>query len=719
MTNHVLLSLLLLAAVLISEAAGEATSSFVVYRNVMDYGAKGNGIADDTDAFVLALTQDKATDPQPGVWNNSQYNCQTTKPSLVYVPSGVYRITATLPLTYYSQLVGEYHSRPRLVVSGAYFTALDAGIDEGQGNGWYGGVNQNNFYHQVRNIVVDLTQCTYCVALHWQVSQATNIVNVLFLLGDRSEMNTGVVMENGSGGYFGDMEFVGGDVAMNLGNQQFTVRNVSINGSTTGISLNWNWIWAFHDVCITNVEKAIVLGGGVSSVSIIDAEISNAFIGVQTLSNTTQVTLDGAVFSNVDQPLFVNGTSIGNNSTTTLSYAFERMLNGSFVKGEVKFPLRPPLLLDPSTGKFFGMTRPNYLSFISATLINDTDVTKDLQLALDDAVAKGEPLLVPYGVYWISSTVHIPLGTRLFGQAWTRFAPQGPYFSNAASPKAMFQVGNPGDVGVAQIADIMLTTRGPCPGAIMLEWHVSGEHPGDSGLWDVHHRIGGAAGSQVDNTNCPKNATMATSPQCVGAHSLFHIKPNASVYVENMWGWVGDHNIDSGHGVNCFNARGLVIETNRAVWLYGTAMEHSFLYQYNLGPGAANVLLSILQTETPYFQPQFKLLGSAPSDPKFFAYQYHSFSIAASFSPSNVVLFGTGMYSFFHQWNQTCGGSGQPDCQDHMSAWDFTAADDSRSVRLHNFNTHGATYVMSFDGIHVSAAATGNGFCSTTSHWTG
>lgn len=36
--------------------------------------------------------------------------------------------------------------------------------------------------------------------------------------------------------------------------------------------------------------------------------------------------------------------------------------------------------------------------------------------------------------------------------------------------------------------------------------------------------------------------------------------------------------------------------------MYGTSFEHSLLYQYNLH-GARNVLMALIQTETPYFQP--------------------------------------------------------------------------------------------------------------------
>ena len=294
-----------------------------------------------TASPVKALTEGKATILAPGAWNSSQYNCQTTRPSYVYVPAGTYKITATLPLTFYTQLVGEHDTRPRLVAHGSKYSVLDAGIDEGPGHGWFGNVNQNNFYHQLRNMVIDLQHCSSCVGLHWQVSQATNVVNVEFVLGPSSSSNTGLVMENGSGGYFGDMIFIGGLTAMAIGNQQFTMRNVTISGSTTGIHMFWNWIWALHDVRIENVETAILLDGGVSSISLVDVSIANAAVGITTVSETSQVTLDGGVFSNVTKPLLVNGTLVGDLTTTSLSYAFERRADGTFFKGAAIFPARP------------------------------------------------------------------------------------------------------------------------------------------------------------------------------------------------------------------------------------------------------------------------------------------------------------------------------------------------------------------------------------------
>jgi glucan 1,3-beta-glucosidase len=199
---------------------------------------------------------------------------------------------------------------------------------------------------------------------------------------------------------------------------------------------------------------------------------------------------------------------------------------------------------------------------------------------------------------------------------------------------------------------------------------------------------------------------------------MMHIAENASVYLENVWGWNADHDLDSGASLNMYNPRGCVVETNLAVWLYGTGFEHSYLFQYNLF-SSSNTLLSIIQTETPYMQPEFVLTRTAASDPMFASGQTHAFSIVGQLV-ENTILYGAGMYSFFNRTNQTCGSPGQAQkyCQSHISAWSYPpAAAGNRSIRLHNYNTHASVNVLKWQETEVSASIAGNGFCDTISQW--
>jgi glucan 1,3-beta-glucosidase len=65
-------------------------------------------------------------------------------------------------------------------------------------------------------------------------------------------------------------------------------------------------------------------------------------------------------------------------------------------------------------------------------------------------------------------------------------------------------------------------------------------------MFDVHWRIGGTNGTQLQSNNCAKTPNVPTvpDPACYGAFLLLHIKETASVYMGNNWGWVSDHEMD-------------------------------------------------------------------------------------------------------------------------------------------------------------------------------
>jgi glucan 1,3-beta-glucosidase len=120
-------------------------------------------------------------------------------------------------------------------------------------------------------------------------------------------------------------------------------------------------------------------------------------------------------------------------------------------------------------------------------------------------------------------------------------------------------------------------------------------------MWDVHWRIGGYNGTQLQSNTCLKNPKVAapSNPKCWAAFLLVHITASASVYMENTWGWVADHEMDlaGNEQINLYNGRGVLIETQKAAWLYGTSFEHSVQYNYNIA-NAKNVYMGIIQTET-------------------------------------------------------------------------------------------------------------------------
>jgi hypothetical protein len=134
--------------------------------------------------------------------------------------------------------------------------------------------------------------------------------------------------------------------------------------------------------------------------------------------------------------------------------------------------------------------------------------------------------------------------------------------------------------------------------------------------------VGGAIGSNLQRENCPKK-TGAVNQNCKAASLLLHLTPQSSAYLENVWVWVADHDLDvvTQDQIDIYVARGVLIESQGPTWLYGTASEHCVMYQYQLS-GAKNVLLGMIQTESPYYQPVPKAPypftpGLFPNDPTF------------------------------------------------------------------------------------------------------
>jgi glucan 1,3-beta-glucosidase len=221
--------------------------------------------------------------------NGSFCQSSTVTPALVYFPPGIYNVSKPIIMYYYTQLVGDVLNPPTIQVSPKFqnvigLAVLDADIyiPSGSGNEWY--ANQNNFYRQVRNFIIDMTNAPLNAAgIHWQIAQATSLQNVVINMVSKDVVNNkqqGIYMENGSGGFFSDVSTTGGFIGMYLGNQQLTTRNLQITGASTAIKMNFDWLWTFQNIRITDCDIGIDMTSGgfvnqaVGSVVVLDSIIS-------------------------------------------------------------------------------------------------------------------------------------------------------------------------------------------------------------------------------------------------------------------------------------------------------------------------------------------------------------------------------------------------------------------------------------------------------------
>lgn len=282
---------------------------------------------------------------------------------------------------------------------------------------------------------------------------------------------------------------------------------------------------------------------------------------------------------------------------------------------------RPSGLLDGQ--KYYERSKPSYADipvsrFLSARTYGATgngvvDDTKALQKAVNGAASAGKVLFIDAGIYKVTDTLYIPTGSKIVGESYPVIMSSGSYFANIHAPKPVVQVGRPGSVGCVEWSDMVVATQGYQPGAILIEWNL--ETSGTpSGMWDVHTRIGGFKGSNLQLADCPatpalpsegtsggnssmptapfSNATASSSPSptysnstggdnitdtsyinkaCIAAFMSMHITPSASgLYMENNWFWTADHDLDSVFtNITVYSGRGLYIESERGdIWLY-------------------------------------------------------------------------------------------------------------------------------------------------------
>ncbi|KAL7943507.1 glycoside hydrolase family 55 protein [Trichoderma barbatum] len=674
-------------------AYNNAGSGYQVYRNVQNFGAKGDGVTDDTAAINAALSSG----------NRCGANCdsQTTTPAIVYFPPGTYIVSSPILLYYYTHLIGDATNLPTLKASRNF-----AGIAVIDSNpGWYGATN--NFFRQIRNFKIDLTgqPINTGTGIRWRVAQATSISNIQFIMSTDTSTNNkqqGIWGEDGSGGWLSDLTFNGGALGMWVGNQQFTSRNLVFNGCQTAVYMNWNWLWSFHGVTINNANVGIDMSGidgnsaqTVGSIILADSKITNTKVGVLTAYQINQSGSSGTlILDNVDTtqntPIAVKSSRTGatilagnsNIASWTQGRAYTGA-NGRAVQGTRAAVSKPAALT--AGGKIFTRSRPQYENVPASSFVSvksrgakgdgRTDDTAAIQ-AIFNSVSSGQIVYFDHGAYVVTDTIRVPKNIKIVGEVWPLIMVGGTKFKDINNPQVVFQVGQPGDVGNVEIQDIMFETLGPQPGAIIMQWNVAGSSQGAAGLWDVHFRIGGSAGTQLQSDRCVKtpNQTTNPNPSCYGAFLLLHVTTSGSIYMENNWLWVSDHELDlADHSqINLYNGRGLLIEGTKATWLWGTASEHSVLYNYALN-NAQNVYANILQTETAYMQgnPDARVPFTTQSkygDPDWSSCTTSTCARTYGIrivNSSNTLIYGAGMYSFFNNYDLIpCVNTNN--CQDNM-----------------------------------------------------
>ncbi len=711
-------------------------STYQVFRNVKDYGAKGDGSTDDTDAINAAIADQGRCGP---------LTCQstTTTPAIVYFPAGTYVISKPIVDFYLTQIVGNPDCLPVLQAA-ASFTDKWL-IDGSLNNKW---TSTNIFWRQVRNLVLDLTAVSpslQVAAVHWPTGQATSLQNVVVKMSTApGNKHQGVKIDDGSGGYLGDMIFYGGAQGLAVGNQQFTMRNLTFHGADTAIQQIWSWGWTYTGISINNCQVGLDISGTaddgtqpVGSVVFIDSKIVDTPVGIKTGKSATStpptansLILENIWLSNVTKAA-VQGPGestlvAGTKGQTTIvawgqGHAYGSTgklppLNGAFAPA-----VRPPGLT--SGGSYYARSKPQYEGELVSQFVSVRDagakgdgVTDDsaaLNAAIAAAAAAGKIVFIDYGVYLVKGTIKVPAGSRIVGESYPIIMSSGSFFSDISSPHPVVQVGTKGEFGVVEWSDTIVSTQGAQGGAILIEWNLASAPGSFSGLWDVHARVGGFAGSNLQLATCPKTpdvvVTAATVKQeCIAAFMSMHITATATgLYLENVWLWVADHDVEDPNlsQISIYAGRGLLIESTAGdILLLGTAVEHHVLYAYQLA-NTHGIVAGQIQTETAYYQ---KNPGADVPFPAIAAYHDPVFAPGSHESgwglrvlgSHDVNVYGAGLYSFFNNNNVSCSAAGNGEaCQSHV----LSVEGGSSAVTIYNLNTVGVTSLLTVDGNEVAS----------------
>ncbi|KAK4213855.1 glucan-beta-glucosidase [Rhypophila decipiens] len=745
-----------------------AGADYQFFRNVVtDFGADNTGKSDTAEALNAASASwNKASKAGGKTRCGQQCGNTFSQGAIVFFPGGTYKICSPVIQYYYTQFVGDPNDMPIIKgcddFKGIALFDVDPYIPGASGKQWY--INQNQFFRQIRNFRFDLRDMPDSTAdndqplvptgIHWQVSQATSLQNLVFdMPKDGTTTAVGIFTENGSGGFVSDIEFNGGNIGWRAGSQQYTARNLVFNQCNTAVQMVWDWGWNWQQITVNGGTIAFNISGiggdkgqGTGSVSIIDSTIKDVNIGVLTNNNAAaspNIVLDNTNFQNVANPVMAVGGSklLSGNSQLWATGKRYNGSTGSTQTGAVTAPKRGAGLND-ANGKLYVRSRPQYEKkgtdgFLIATKDGGckNDATGDqascINKFLRSAVDKGKIAYFPAGEYAVGSTVHIPTGAVVQGSLWSQIMGSGFYFSDIQHPKVMVRVGNKGEVGSVEITEMLFSVRGATAGAIMMEWNVAAEKQGSAAMWDSHFRVGGALGTDLDLSKCPK---FSNNAECIAASLMFRVTAQANGYFENVWAWVSDHDNDktivnqpdsSSTQISIFGARGMLIESQGPSWFYGGGSEHSVLYNYLIS-GAKSVFMGHIQTESPYFQPKprppdpFRAGASFPNDPDFGDCQITAevFDDRCNYAwgvqivdSKDIMIHSAGLYSFFNEYYQDCIDTNN--CQDRI-----LEVKGSTGVVIFNLFTVATVNIASgIDKTKVPQAGNQRGFTTEVSVW--
>ncbi|KAL5088060.1 hypothetical protein Trisim1_007227 [Trichoderma cf. simile WF8] len=563
--------------------------------------------AGDGNALQNAITTDGKGGSRHPQWFASQ-------PRVVYIPPGTYTISKTLRFNTDTILMGD-PTNPPIIKAAAGFSgdqtlisAQDPSTNE---------KGELSFAVAIKNVVLDTTAIpggNSFTALWWGVAQAAHLQNVRITMSSSSGGNghTGIRMGRGSTLGLADVRVERGQNGIWIdGHQQASFHNIYFFQNTIGMLISGGNTFSIFsstfDTCGTGISNT----GGSPWIALIDAKSINSGVTFTT-SQFPSFMIENLTKDNGTPVVVVRGSTLVGASSHVNTYSFGNTVGRNPTYGDVTSSNTRPGALAPG-GRYPYVAPPTYGDLPISSFLNVKDPAQNggrtvkgdntideapaLNAILELAASQNKVAYFPFGKYRVDSTLFIPKGSRIVGEAWATITGNGNFFKNENSPQPVVSVGRAGDVGIAQIQDMRFTVNDVLSGAIVVQFNMAGNNPGDVALWNSLVTVGGTRGAQALANACTNN-----SNECKGAFIGIHVAKGSSPYIQNVWNWVADHIAENfSGGTSIAGKGGILVQSTRATWLYAIGSEHWWLYQLNLH-NAANVVVSLLQAETNYHQ---------------------------------------------------------------------------------------------------------------------
>lgn len=545
--------------------------------------------------------------------SNRQNEWLASQPRVVYIPPGTYTLSQTLNMRTDTILMGDATNPPIIkAASGFSGNYLVNGQDPSTGVS-----GELSFAVGLKNLVLDTTAVSgtsSISALYWGVAQAAQLQNVKIVLAPSSggKGHTGIQLGRGSTLGLADVRIENGQNGIwHNGHQQALYKSIYFYKNTIGMLISGGNTITLLNPTFDTVGTGISVTGGSPFVGIVDAKSINSGVTFTTTVYPS-IVIDNLTKDTSSDVVVLRGTTALKSSSKIVNYSYGNTVGRSPIFGAVSGTTARPASVAPG-GRIPAVVVPNYAQNPVTDFVNvkdpsqnggqtvkgdgSTDDSAALNKVLQFAAANNKIAYFPFGDYRVLSTLVVPVGSRLVGEAWATISGGGSFFKDASNPKPVVQVGNAGDVGVAQLQDFRFTVSDVLPGAIIVEFNAAGSNAGDVALFNSLITVGGTRGADGLTNTCGK-----ANAECQAAFLGLHFTKTSSAYVENTWNWVADHITEGFSGGSNIAAKGgALVESTKGTWLHGLGSEHWWLYQLNLR-SASNVVVSLLQSETNYDQ---------------------------------------------------------------------------------------------------------------------